>query len=149
MKKYEIVTNDEYELPIAIDFYSAAEVGEYLGISKAAVLNRIRRGQKRTKYKVICREVQSTKRKSNAEYCKKYDMSHDRSEYFRRYYRKRKQERIMAELFTKYPIDTTIHHGGTDYRILGYEIYSDNRYLICTDGYVQCRLNAERISQWA
>lgn len=53
----------------------------------------------------------------------------------------------MAELYMKYPIDTTIHHGGTDYRILGYEIYSDTRYLICTDGYNQCRLNAERISQ--
>lgn len=147
MKKYAIVTNDEYELPIATDFSSAAEVGKYLGISKAAVLNRIRRGQKRTKYKVICKEIQLTKRKSNAEYCKKYDMTHDRSEYFRKYYRKRKQERIMAELFTKYPIDTTIHHDGMDYQILGYEIYSDTRYLICTDGYNQCRLNAERISQ--
>lgn len=25
----------------------------------------------------------------------------------------------MAELCMKYPIDTTIHHGGTDYKILG------------------------------
>ena len=34
---YNIVTNDEYEIPVACDLVGARAVGEYLGINEAYV----------------------------------------------------------------------------------------------------------------
>ena len=51
----------------------------------------------------------------------------------------------MAELFMKYPIGEVVEYGGSKYRILGYEIYSNKRYLICVDGDVEYRIDTEVI----
>lgn len=47
----------------------------------------------------------------------------------------------MGELFMKYPIDSIIIYGGIEYRVLGYELYNKERYLICTDGHAESKIN--------
>lgn len=47
----------------------------------------------------------------------------------------------MGELFMRYPLDSITVYEGVQYRILGYEFYNKERYLICTDGYTERRIS--------
>lgn len=42
---------------------------------------------------------------------------------------------------------STVEHDGRECRILGYEIYSDKRMLICVDGDAECRIDVERMER--
>lgn len=99
IKTYMIVTNVKYELPVAQDLIGAAAVAEYLGLS----VNRIRKNlcsgkwNHKQKYKAVAVGsgiTDSVERKR--EYSRRYQFSHDRTEYFRQYYR-RKKEGVMNE----------------------------------------------------
>ncbi len=85
MNLYTIVTNDKYEFPVKIDV-RFGEVVEFLGMSKTNVKNMIYKPRKKAKYKILI--TGKIKFDQNA-YSKKYLLTHDRSEYFRKYYRER------------------------------------------------------------
>lgn len=94
MKTYMIVTNDLYETPVKQDLKGAKEVSEYLGLS----INRIRKNlctgiwNHKQKYKAVVDEsvtVDSLERRR--EYNRRYSFTHDRTEYYRQYYRKKKE----------------------------------------------------------
>lgn len=94
MKTYMIVTNDDLELPVSVEIVGAEAVAEKLGMPVNKLRQNLCRGfSKRHKYKaVIVKEKQiEDKKQYIREYSKRYDMTHDRTEYFRRY-RKRKAE---------------------------------------------------------
>lgn len=85
IKTYMIVTNDEYELPVALDLVGAVRVAEYLGIT----VNRVRKclccGWSHTaKYKAIVDEtveaMDPAERKR--EYEKRYRSTHNRNAYW-------------------------------------------------------------------
>ena len=93
IKTYTIVTNDKYEHPVAHDLVGAAAVADYLGLS----VNRVRKNlctgiwNHKQKYKAVVDEsatVDGLERRR--EYGKRYRLKHDRTEYFRKYYRKKK-----------------------------------------------------------
>lgn len=50
----------------------------------------------------------------------------------------------MGELFMKYPIGEWVEYEGNRYRVLGYEIYSDKQYLVCMNGDIEYRIEAEK-----
>lgn len=81
---YTIVTNDKCELPVKCDI-RVKEVAEFLGTTTSNVRNMVVNPRKKSKYKIIITSKVEFDRKS---YQKKYDMTHDRSEYFKEYYRK-------------------------------------------------------------
>lgn len=58
--------------------------------------------------------------------------------------RKYKERLVMGELFMKYPIGEFVEYEGNQYRILGYEIYSDKQYLVCMKGDIEYRIEAEK-----
>ncbi len=86
MNLYTIVTNDKYEFPAKSDI-RLGEVAEFLGTSKANAKNMIYKPRKKAKYKILI--TGKTRFDRNA-YSKKYSMTHDRSEYFKGYYSRRK-----------------------------------------------------------
>lgn len=55
MNLYNIVTNDEYELPIACDIEGAKAVGEFLGVSDAYVNKHVSldKWPEKMKYKAV------------------------------------------------------------------------------------------------
>lgn len=93
MKTYMIVTNDEYELPVSDEIVGAKAVAEKLGIPLTRVRHGMTRGfAKKAKYKVVVvkeRQVED-KQQYHKEYCKRYGFTHDRTEYFREWYRRKK-----------------------------------------------------------
>lgn len=86
MNLYTIVTNDEYELPIKCDL-RVREAATFLGTTTDKVRSIVIRPLKKSKYKVV---VTGKVKFNQAEYMKRYDMTHDRSEYFREYHRRKK-----------------------------------------------------------
>lgn len=83
---YSIVTNDEYELPVKCDL-RAGQAAEFLGTTPGNLRHMVCRPLKKSRYKVI---VSGKVKFSQAEYAKRYDMTHDRSEYFRRHWREKR-----------------------------------------------------------
>lgn len=91
IKLYMIVTNDEYETPVATDLKGAKAVADYLELSVNRVRKNICTGRwcKKAKYKaVVCGIYEADKQNYN----KNYSMTHDRSPYYREYYQKTKAE---------------------------------------------------------
>lgn len=93
MKTYMIVTNDEYEFPISNEIVGAEETARCLGIK----VQRLRRClvdgfPKKAKYKAIILQDKQIKdeQQYKKQYAKKYNMTHDRTEYFRQWYQKKK-----------------------------------------------------------
>lgn len=86
MKKYLIVTNDEYELPMFAECTGIKQVADVLGKSENTIRKYLSWGfPKNSKFKVVC--TKSKLYKDNKERSKIYDMTHDRTEYFKNYYR--------------------------------------------------------------
>ena len=94
MKTYMIVTNDEFEIPVKHDLKGAVQVAEYLGLS----VNRVRKNlctgiwNHKSEYKAVVDEsviVDSLERRR--EYSKKYSMTHDRTEYYRQHWLRKKE----------------------------------------------------------
>lgn len=94
---YMIVTNDDYELPVAV-FDTRQEVADYLHISVAAVSNRMYRGVKKKdteKIMSVSEEICMAERmREEKRYQAAYRRTHDRSEYFRQRYQRRKKEAL-------------------------------------------------------
>lgn len=86
MNLYTIVTNDKYELPVKSDI-RVAEVAKFLNTTTNNVRNMVVKPRKKSKYKVI---LSGKIKIDQKEQQKIYRMTHDRTEYFRRYYLKRK-----------------------------------------------------------
>ena len=80
-----VVSNDEYELPI-MQFKSAQECGDHFGISANSVRQRVCRNGLINGNKIVSVSVKVNKHA----YQKHYDMTHDRTEYFRELYRRKK-----------------------------------------------------------
>ena len=93
MNLYTIVTNDEYEFPVKCDI-RVKEVANFLGTTTGNVRNMVLKPRKKSKYKVIVTGKVQYERKS---YCKKYDMTHDRSEYFHERYLLKKREKQICD----------------------------------------------------
>lgn len=93
MKTYVIVTNDSLELPVSEEIVGADAVAQRLGIK----VQRFRRCMcdgfpRKAKYKaIVTRDKQiEDKAQYNKDYAKRYAMTHDRSEYFRQWYLRKK-----------------------------------------------------------
>ncbi len=86
MNLYTIVTNDKYELPVKSDV-RAKEAAEFLATTTGNVRNMVCKPRKRSEYRVI---VTGKVGFDKAAYNKRYSLTHDRSEYFREYYSRRK-----------------------------------------------------------
>lgn len=100
MKNYMIVTNDRYEHPVAHDLSGAQSVADYLGLSVNRVRKNICSGRwnHRQKYKAVIDESGATDAiELRREYARHYRFTHDRSSYFRDYYRKRKEGAVHAD----------------------------------------------------
>lgn len=98
IKTYMVVTNDEYEHIVKADLKGAKSAGEFLGITASAVRQHICRNRwgKKFKYKVIVDTTVSNNPVENRkEYAKHYRMTHDSREYHRKYYQRKKQERLV------------------------------------------------------
>ena len=103
---YMIVTNDKYELPVAV-FDSRAEVAEHLHISVAAVSNRLYRGVKRKDTeRIVSIPAKISRREADErekEYQAEYRRTHDRSEYFRRRYQEKKANEKVIDSYSHSP----------------------------------------------
>lgn len=93
MNLYTIVTNDERELPVKRNIRSA-EVADFLHTTKNNVWDMVCRPRKKSKYKVIVTGRVGFDKKA---YAKRYDMTHDRTEYFRQYYLRMKERKVRNE----------------------------------------------------
>lgn len=81
-KIYNIVTNDEYEIPLAVGVIGAKAVSDFTGLSVESIRKKIfRRSWGRSKYKAV--EVGLVENNQEA-YMIKYNLTHDRTEYFKR-----------------------------------------------------------------
>ena len=90
MKKriFMVITNDELELPL-MQFSSAKECGEHFGISANAVRQKVCRGRLIEGHKIITISDPNWEYNKQA-YQKRYSMTHDRTEYFKERYRRKK-----------------------------------------------------------
>jgi len=97
-KVYMIVTNDEYETPVKCDIIGAKDVADYMGIS-LSYLRQMLCGAKpwAKKYKVIVIDQAKLHEKNRMYYNKRYYMTHDRTEYYKQYYKNNK-ERINKRM---------------------------------------------------
>lgn len=89
MNLYAIVTNDKYELPVKCDL-RVKEAAEFLGATTNNVRIMAYKPPKKSVYKVIIAGKVVVDRRM---YEKKYRMAHDRSEYFRERYKRKKNAR--------------------------------------------------------
>lgn len=92
MKTYMIVTNDNLELPVSVEIVGAEAVAKKLGMPVNKLRQNLCRGfSKRHKYKaIVVKDKQfEDKQQYNREYSKRYDMMHDRTEYFKKYRQKK------------------------------------------------------------
>lgn len=99
IKTYMVVTNDEYEHIVKADLKGAKSAGDFLGIAASAVRQHICRNLwgKKFKYKVIVdTSIVNNPVANRKAYAKHYRMTHDSSEYHRKYYQKKKQERLAG-----------------------------------------------------
>lgn len=85
MNLYTIVTNDKYELPVLCDL-NVKEAAEFMGTTGNNLRNMVLKPRKKARYKVI---ITGKVKSDKAAYQKMYDMTHDRSEYFKQYYRRK------------------------------------------------------------
>lgn len=95
MRRFLIVTNNDLRLPLA-DCKNLREVSEYLGLSLQYVreLNCGSKSySKKATYRIESYDDGIDKKEMRRIYHKKYDMTHDRSEYFRKRYNRLKAER--------------------------------------------------------
>lgn len=92
-KLYMIVTNDEYELPVKCDVVGAKAVADYMGIS-ITYLRRMMCGSapwsKKMEYKAVPIGEARLLEKNKPFYNKRYAATHDRSKYYKEYFRKKK-----------------------------------------------------------
>ena len=98
-KTYMVVTNDEYEHIVKTDLKGAKSAGEFLGITESSVRQHIchNRWGKKYKYKVIIDTgVVNDPAENIKAYAKQYRMTHDSREYHRRYYQRKKLERLAG-----------------------------------------------------
>ena len=101
IKTYMVVSNDEYEHIVKADLKGAKSAGEFLGITASAVRQHICRNRwgKKYKYKVIIdTSVSNDPEENRKAYAKRYRMTHDSREYHRKYYQRKKEEKICASL---------------------------------------------------
>lgn len=105
-KIYDIVTNDEYELPVKLHVVGTQAVGEFIGTSANNIAKRMSRGSWPGKYKAIETGVkrpltENQKRIRNKKKCKEYYYkNHERLlEYQRERYRMRKAVQNGSTLF--------------------------------------------------
>lgn len=110
-KLYMIVTNDEYELPVKCDVVGAKAVADYMRIS-ISYLRRMMCGSapwsKKMSYKAVPTGEARLLEKNKPFYNKQYAAAHDRSEYYREYWRKKKGEWKDGE--TKTTLNTAGDH---------------------------------------
>ena len=98
IKTYMVVTNDEYEHIVKADLKGAKSAGEFLGITASAVRQHICRNRwgKKFKYKVIVdTSIVNNPVANRKAYAKHYRMTHDFREYHRKYYQRKKKERLV------------------------------------------------------
>lgn len=98
MKVYMIVTNDILEIPVK-EVVGGIAAAEFLGMKRKTFHTYMMKGfPRKHKYKaVVIKEMQfEDKKERNHYHGKKYRMKHDRTEYFKEYWRK-KSERIRHE----------------------------------------------------
>ena len=86
MNLYTIVTNDAYEFSVKSDM-RVGEAAAFLNTTKNNVRNMVLKPRKKSKYKVI---VSGKIEFDRAKYARRYYMTHDRTEYFRRLYLEKK-----------------------------------------------------------
>ena len=89
IKIYDIVTNDEYELPVKLGVVGCNGIAEFLEDNVNTVRKRFP-----GKYKVII--AGEYKRKPQSVYYKRWLKKHDRTEYFKRRWREKGNERTMS-----------------------------------------------------
>ena len=91
-KVYMIVTNDEYEMPVKCDIIGAKAVSEYMGIS-LSYLRQMLCGAKPwvKRYKAVVIDNANLTKKNQYMRYKRYSMKHDRTEYNRLRYKKKKE----------------------------------------------------------
>lgn len=88
MNLYTIVTNDAYELPVLCDV-RAKEAAEFLKTTTNGIRKMICKPPKKTKYKpIVSGKVVHDPIKSRV----KYEMTHDRSRYYQKYYKENKEK---------------------------------------------------------
>lgn len=90
---YLIVTNDEYELPVA-ERIGIRACSEFIGLTEGTIASNISKNQwgKRSKYKVVLLgryEKEFDKKKYDKAYYQEYIKTHDRSEYFKKRWREK------------------------------------------------------------
>lgn len=86
-----IVTNDKYEIPVKMDCIGVKQAADYIGISENYARKMMCGYCKwTTKYKIVQFGVYKPNRK---EYMKQYDFTHDRTEYFKEYHKKRMEQK--------------------------------------------------------
>lgn len=83
---YTIVTADQYELPVKCDV-RVHEAASFLGVPHSYIHQLVFHGRAKNGYKVI---ISGKTTVDGKEYSKRYGMTHDRSEYFKAYYRRKK-----------------------------------------------------------
>ena len=83
-----IITNDQFELPL-MQFSSAEECGEHFGLSANVVRQRVCRKGLIDGNRIITIADPEWKNDKKA-YQKRYSMTHDRTEYFKERYRRKK-----------------------------------------------------------
>lgn len=85
---YSIVTNDKYEYTVKSGL-RIKEVSEFFGVTTNNARKLVCRPWKKSKYKPVLETKVKYDRKK---YQKLYDMTHDRTEYFREYHKRRRIE---------------------------------------------------------
>lgn len=81
-KIYDVITNDELELPLALGIVGAKAVSEFTGLT----VNRIRKNLLknswgRSEFRVV---ISGLVENNQEKYMIKYNLTHDRTEYFKR-----------------------------------------------------------------
>lgn len=91
-KVYMIVTNDEYETPVKLDVIGVKKVAEFIGVSEnKARLMLCGANKWKTEYKAVLVDDANLTKKNQYMRYKRYSMKHDRTEYDRQRYKKRKE----------------------------------------------------------
>ena len=107
MRRFLVVTNNDLRLPLA-DCKNLREVSEYLGLSLQYV-RKLNCGAKayprKATYRIESYDDGVQKAERHRMYQKKYDMTHDRSEYFRKRYKLKKINQEYEELLELKYID--------------------------------------------
>ena len=98
-KIYDIVTNDEYELPVKLHVVGTQAVGEFIGTSANNIAKRMCRGSWPGKYKAVEIGVKPPQtyaedRRNNKQICRTYYLRH--KERIKEYQRERYRAKVNA-----------------------------------------------------